>query len=134
MPLHSYKIGDLARDTGTKPVTIRYYEKIGLLASPARTDANYRAYDRAALARLRFIRRCRALGFSLDQVRDLLSLSTDTRRSCEDVDQMTLAHLNEVERKIHDLKALADELRRLSTVCEGGVIGDCRIIEAISPQ
>ena len=75
MPHDDLKIGDLARATGTKVVTIRYYEKIGLLAAPDRSAGNYRSYDAAALARLRFIRRSRDLGFSLDRIRELLELS-----------------------------------------------------------
>ena len=86
MQHNDLKIGDLARATGTKVVTIRYYEKIGLLAAPDRTAGNYRSYDAAALERLRFIRRCRDLGFSLDQIRELLDLSSDVARSCADVD------------------------------------------------
>ena len=71
------KIGDLARAAGTRVVTIRYYEKVGLLPVPDRTEGNYRTYGAPALDRLRFIRRCRDLGFSLEQVRGLLALASD---------------------------------------------------------
>lgn len=129
------KIGDLARATATKVVTIRYYEKIGLLPLPGRSSGNYRAYDRAALERLRFIRRCRDLGFSLDQIRELLDLSSDIERPCADVDEITATHLTEVERKIADLQALAQELRRISAMCNGGgTISNCRILGAIAPD
>lgn len=128
------KIGVLARETQTKVVTIRYYEKVGLLPRPPRSDANYRRYDEEALERLRFIRRCRTLGFTLEQVRDLLALKSEAGRPCVAVDRMTAAHLAEVERKIADLTALAAELRRLAASCRGeGTIQDCRIVEAISP-
>ena len=127
------KIGDLARATGTKVVTIRYYEKIGLLAAPDRSGGNYRSYDAAALDRLRFIRRCRNLGFSLDQVRELLDLSSDMARPCAEVDTITATHLADVERKIADLNALARELRRISKTCNGGgTISNCRILDAIA--
>lgn len=129
------KIGDLARDTQTKVVTIRYYEKVGLLPAPERSAGNYRSYDTAALQRLRFIRRCRDLGFTLDQVRELLELSTDVERPCDDVDEIAAAHLAEVERKIADLLALAQELRQISARCSGGgTISNCRILDAISPD
>ena len=127
-------IGDLAKATGTKVVTIRYYEQIGLLPVPSRTEGNYRAYRDEHMRRLRFIRRCRDLGFTLDQVRDLLRLSSQQNQDCADVDRITAQHLTEIEQKIADLTRLADELRRLSNCCQGqGVIADCRIIEALSP-
>ncbi|MBK0328079.1 helix-turn-helix domain-containing protein [Rhodobacteraceae bacterium F11138] len=128
------KIGDLARAAETKVVTIRYYEKIGLLPVPGRSAANYRTYDAAALERLRFIRRCRGLGFTLDQIRELLELSSDVARPCAEVDEITANHLADVERKIEDLQALARELRRISASCNGGgTISNCRILDAIAP-
>src|SRR5262249_43097439 len=75
-------IGTLASQTGVKVVTIRYYEQIGLMPSAARTDGNYRTYTAAHRRRLRFIRRCRDLGFTLDQIRDLLRLSSERTRAC----------------------------------------------------
>ncbi len=126
-------IGDLARATDTKVVTIRYYEKIGLLPAPPRTAANYRAFDGRHRDRLHFIRRCRDLGFTLDQVRELLSLSAQTDDECAAVDRIAVEHLAAIERKIGDLQRLAGELRRISRCCQGGRIGDCRIIEALSP-
>lgn len=125
-------IGDLAKATGTRVVTIRYYEKIGLLPEPPRTSGNYRAYEASHRARLHFIRRCRDLGFTLEQVRELLDLSKKTDRDCAAVDALALDHLSEIKRKIADLKRLEKELRRISDCCQGGTIGDCRIIEALS--
>lgn len=128
------KIGDLARATGTKVVTIRYYEKIGLLEPPARSPGGYRSYGAADLSRLRFIRRCRDLGFPLDQIRALLALSSQEARPCAEVDALTATHLREVEAKIADLQALARELRRIANSCSGGgTISDCRILEAMAP-
>ena len=95
-------IGELGKLTGTKVETIRYYERIGLLAAPKRTTGNYRAYGPAHLSRLSFIRRSRDLGFSLDQVRALLDLSDDRDRPCEAVDVIAKAHLAEIDRKIAD--------------------------------
>jgi len=128
-------IGDLAKATGTKVVTIRYYEQIGLLPVPSRTEGNYRTFTREHERRLRFIRRCRDLGFTLDQIRDLLRLSSEENQECAEVDRITAAHLAEIEKKVADLKRLAGELRRLSKSCRGdGLIADCRIIEVLSPD
>lgn len=133
MLANRFKIGDLARTTGTKVETIRYYERIGLLPSPARTDGNYRAYASHHLDRLRFIRRGRDLGFSLEEVRTLLRLADDRDRSCVEVDRIARAHLIEVERKLADLIALGAELRQLIEQCRRGTVADCRIIEAMAP-
>ena len=128
-------IGDLAKATGTKIVTVRYYEQIGLLPVPSRTAGNYRTYSNEHMRRLRFIRRCRDLGFTLDQIRDLLRLSSRKDEECAEVDRITAQHLIEIEQKIADLKRLAKELRRLNNCCQGkGIIADCRIIEALSPS
>ena len=128
-------IGDLAKRTGTKVVTVRYYEQIGLLPVPSRTAVNYRTYSNEHMRRLRFIRRCRDLGFTLDQIRDLLRLSSRKDEECAEVDRITARHLIEVERKIADLRRLARELRRLKNCCQGkGIIADCRIIDALSPS
>jgi Cu(I)-responsive transcriptional regulator len=126
-------IGDLAKATGTKVVTIRYYEQAGLLPAPRRTGSNYRTYEADHLHRLRFVRRCRDLGFSVDQVRELLALTENGERDCGAVDQIALEHLATVEQKIADLARLANELRRISSQCQGGTVAECRIIEALSP-
>ena len=127
-------IGDLAKTTGVKVVTIRYYEQAGLLPIPPRTEGNYRTYRAEHLRRLQFIRRLRDLGFTLEQVRELLRLASNKNQACREVDRITRQHLVTVEEKIRDLQTLASELRRLSKCCEGGgQIADCRIIEALSP-
>src|SRR5258708_7404290 len=102
-------IGDLAKATCTKVVTIRYYEGIGLLPAPARTRGNYRSYSPEQLGRLSFIRRARNLGFSLPEVRALISLSDQQLRSCAAVDVIARKHLKEVDRKIAALAALRRE-------------------------
>lgn len=127
-------IGALARATGTKVETVRWYERVGLLPSPARTPGNYRSYGQAHLDRLSFIRRARDLGFTLDQVRDLLRLADQRDRSCGEVDTIARAHLEEVERKIVDLEALRRELADIIGQCGHGTVADCRIIEALSPS
>ncbi|MGE4302634.1 MAG: helix-turn-helix domain-containing protein [Novosphingobium sp.] len=129
----AFTIGELGKATSTNVETIRYYERIGLLAKPERTSGNYRSYGKAELGRLSFIRRARDLGFPLDRVRALLSLSDDRTRNCAMVDALARDHLAEVERKIADLTALRSELSALLDTCDGGTVGDCRIIEALAP-
>ena len=125
------KIGELSRATGTNIETIRYYERIGLLTAPARTEANYRSYGDAHRARLRFVRHSRELGFTIDEIRSLLDLSDHPERDCADADRIASAHLEQVEAKIDQLSALRDELTRIVGRCRGGLAGDCRVIEAL---
>lgn len=127
----SFTIGDIGKATGTKVETVRYYERIGLLPKPPRSEGNYRTYGQREVERLSFIRRARALGFSLDQVRALLALSDDGERDCATVDQLASAHLREVEAKIADLKVLRRELTAMLKSCSGGSVAQCRIIEAL---
>jgi Cu(I)-responsive transcriptional regulator len=133
MVLEILTIGDLAKATDTKVETIRYYERIRLLAAPARTGGNYRAYSSEDLNRLSFVRRARDLGFSIEQVRTLLDLSDQKERSCEAVDAIAREHLAEVERKIADLTSLRRELKGLIGQCRQGTIAECRIVEALAP-
>jgi Cu(I)-responsive transcriptional regulator len=128
------KIGELASATATKVETVRYYEKIGLLPPPARTSANYRAYGSEHLARLSFIRRARDLGFTLEAVRELLTLSDDKSQSCEAVDSIARVHLTEINQKVRDLKSLRSELNRVVGSCSHGTVADCKIIETLGPR
>jgi DNA-binding transcriptional MerR regulator len=127
-------IGELGKAAGVKVVTIRYYEQIKLMPVPSRTEGNYRAYQPEHLHRLQFIRRCRDLGFTLDQIRDLLGLSTQGKQDCSGIDLITTKHLKDIERKVSDLRRLAADLRRINRRCTGnGLIANCRILEALSP-
>lgn len=125
------RIGELAKATGTKAETIRYYEREGILPPADRTDSNYRDYSQDHLAALTFVRRARALGFSMAQVRELLALSDHDEKPCENVDNLVKDQLLEVERKISDLSALREELMQLSRSCQSDRIGDCRIVESL---
>lgn len=125
-------IGDLSRLTGVKVATIRYYETVGLLASPARTEGKQRRYRAADVARLNFIRHARELGFEVNDIRELLALSNQPDRSCKEVDVIARRHLSEVNRRIDQLAALRDELRRMVSECGHGRVGECRVIEALS--
>src|ERR1700761_4457355 len=127
-------IGQLGRATETKIETIRYYEKIGLLPAPERTTGNYRSYSPGHLQRLGFVRRSRELGFSIDEVRELLKLSAHGEHPCAEVDELTARHLRTTERKIEALKRLRRELRDTLASCKGGRIADCRVIGALSPR
>jgi Cu(I)-responsive transcriptional regulator len=133
MASEDFSIGHLAKATDTKVETIRYYERIGLLPTPARTPGNYRVYSGTHFRRLSFIRRARHLGFSIEQVRDLLALSDQRDRPCEAVDVIARGHLAEVDRKIADLQALRRELDGIISQCGRDTVANCRIIEALSP-
>jgi DNA-binding transcriptional MerR regulator len=125
-------IGQLARRSGVKVPTIRYYEQEGLLSTPARTEGGQRRYDEAALARLRFVRHARELGFELQAIRELLTLSTQPDRPCAEVDWIARRQMVEVERRIGQLVALRAELKRMLDECGQGRVCDCRVIEALA--
>lgn len=126
------RIGELARITGVKSETIRFYEREGILVAPPRTRANYRDYGPVEEARLNFVRRARDLGFSMADIRELLDLSDDDSRSCRAVDTLARLHLGKVERKIAILQALRDEMTRMIASCEQGAVSECRIIDALA--
>lgn len=125
-------IGELARTTQTKAVTIRYYEQLGLLPPSKRTAAGYRIYGETERDRLLFVRRSRGLGFSLDDIRELLGFADHREASCASVDAKVAQQLDQVRGRIRDLQALEAELQRLLGCCQGGVIEECRIIESLN--
>lgn len=127
-----FTVGQLARLTATKTVTIRYYEQLGLLPSVARTASGYRQYSEAERNRLLFIRRSRALGFSLDDIRQLLEFADHRQASCAAVDAKVVEQLELVRSRIRDLQGLEQELQRLLSCCRGGAIEQCRIVESLS--
>ncbi|MBL6935527.1 MAG: helix-turn-helix domain-containing protein [Alphaproteobacteria bacterium] len=130
----SFTIGRLAKASGCKVQTIRYYEGIGLMPQPARSPGNQRLYGPAHVNRLSFIRHCRELGFPLGEIRELLSLADDPDRPCEAVDGIARTHIEGMEKRISALSALKDELERIVRQCAGGKISQCRILEALSDQ
>jgi len=125
-------IGELARRTGVKVPTIRFYEQIGLLPQPPRTEGNQRRYGKAEVDRLNFIRHSRELGFEVDDIRGLLEMSSQPQASCHQADSIALNHLAEIDRRIASLKALRGELSRMVEECTHGRICDCRIIEVLA--
>lgn len=124
-------IGKLGASAGVKVPTIRYYEQIGLLPEADRSAGNQRLYSRKALDRLAFIRHSRDLGFSLEAIRDLLSLSDKPDQPCAAADAIVIAQLAEVESRLARLTALKAELERMVVQCAGGRIADCRVIEVL---
>ena len=124
-------IGKLSEATGVKVPTIRYYEEIGILPEADRSAGNQRLYGRMALNRLTFIRHARELGFPLDAIRDLLSLSDRPDQSCAAADAIAKAQLAAVEGRTARLHALKAELERMVVQCAGGSIRDCRVIEVL---
>ncbi|WP_403212208.1 MerR family transcriptional regulator [Pseudomonas psychrophila] len=127
-----YTVGALSKATDTKAVTIRYYEQVGLLLPAGRSVSGYRFYTDEERDRLLFIRRSRALGFSLDDIRELLSFANKRDASCARVDAKVEGQLDQVRMRIQDLLGLEAELERLIACCKGGVIEQCRIIESMS--
>ncbi|RJT28171.1 MerR family transcriptional regulator [Mesorhizobium waimense] len=125
-------IGELSRRTAVKVPTIRFYEQIGLLPKPPRTEGNQRRYGKAEVDRLNFIRHARELGFEVDDIRDLLAMSAEPQASCHTADSIARNHLVEIERRIASLTALKGELTRMIDECGHGHICDCRIIEALA--
>ena len=128
-------IGELAARTGLTAEAIRYYEREGVIPAAVRRGAGqYRRYADADVERLRFIRRARELGFSLDEVRELLSLAEgNPERSCTDVNRIAMAHLEQVDAKLAQLGRLRAELDRVIAECHGVVaVAECRILGALS--
>ncbi len=123
-------IGVASKATGIKVPTIRYYEQIGLLPAPPRTDTNRRLYDDGDMRRLRFIRHARELGFEIEPIRELLALAGEPDRPCADADRIARTHLADIDHKIARLSALRTEVARM-TECEHGSVADCRVIEVL---
>jgi len=130
--MSDFSIGDLSVETGVKVPTIRYYEQIGLIASPPRTEGNQRRYDRPALDRLRFIAHARDMGFSMDSLKSMLRLSGHKDAPCADVDALVEEHLAEVDVRIAQLTRLRTELAGMLTCGHHGTVADCRVVEVLS--
>ena len=125
------QIGQAAAATGVSTKMIRHYEVIGLVPSAGREPSNYRAYDQEDLHRLRFIRRARDLGFSINRIRDLLKLWSDRNRCSSEVKKIALAHVAELDAKIVHMREMAAMLHELADACEGDNRPDCPIIRTL---
>jgi MerR family mercuric resistance operon transcriptional regulator len=128
-------IGKVARETGVGIETLRFYEREGLIAEPARRPSGYRDYAPAVIQRVGFIRRAKELGFSLREIAELLSLRVDGERTCADVYALARAKIADIERRIDELKRMKKALASLASACTGdGPSGDCPILEALDRE
>jgi Zn(II)-responsive transcriptional regulator len=131
--MSNFSIGQLASRAGVAIDTVRYYERNRLLAPASRLASGYRRYGQAELKRLRFIRRAKALGFSLEDIRTLLSLSD--RRSVDQIKRVAQGKLADIERRIAELESIADGLRTLVAACPGhGRAEACPILNALQEE
>lgn len=124
-------IGQAAKASGVSAKMIRYYEQIGLIPPAERTDSGYRAYGQADVHRLHFIRRARDLGFSVAEIADLLGLWNDRSRRSADVKRLAQEHIVELERRMADMRQMADTLNTLIRSCAGDHRPDCPILEEL---
>ena len=126
------RIGDLAAATGTAAETIRYYERDGLIPKARRADNNYRVYGAAHAERLAFIRHCRNLDMTLDEIRSLLRLREQPGRDCGEVDALLDEHIGHVKQRIRELRALEKDLKLLRARCASPhAIDDCGILSGL---
>jgi MerR family transcriptional regulator, mercuric resistance operon regulatory protein len=126
------KRGALAKAVGCNLETVRYYEKISLMLPPGRTSSGHRLYTQEGQARLRFILRCRELGFSIEEIRSLLGLVDTGDYSCAEINKLAVIHLVSIRQKITDLRRLERTLKTISDECTKGDTPDCPIITALS--
>lgn len=127
-------IGEAASTSGISAKMIRHYESIQLIKPSVRTDAGYRTYNENDLHTLRFIKRARTLGFSLDQIRDLLSLWNDSHRASADVKAIALAHVAELDKRVAELSEMRDTLQHLAQSCSGDARADCPILQGLAQE
>jgi DNA-binding transcriptional MerR regulator len=132
MTTENVPIGEAARQSGVKAPTIRFYEQIGLLPAPPRSEGNRRQYNGNDLRRLTFIRHARELGFEIDAIRTLLSLQDQPGQPCAAADEIARARLVEVQQRIASLTALKAELKRMIASCAHGTVDQCRVIEILA--
>lgn len=126
-------IGEVARQTGLKIPTIRFYEDERLLKPPPRAANGRRVYSEADVRRLAFIRHARSLGFEMDDIRSLLLLTDRPNQSCAAADEIARRHLSDIDERLAQLMQLKAELSRISRACSGGrSMGECRVIEALA--
>jgi len=131
-PVERFGIGELSCRTGVNTETVRYYERIGLVPAPPRTEGGHRVYDERHRKRLAFVRRSRELGFSLEEIRLLLELVDGGDYTCAEVKATTLAHADHIRRKIADLRRMERVLKDMAAQCDGGNVPACPIVDALS--
>lgn len=127
------KIGELAKATHTQVETIRYYEREGLLTEPSRTDTNYRIYGKSHVERLVFVRHCRSLDMTLDEIRKLLHFKDNPQENCDGVNMFLDEHINHVEERVKELRKLEKQLKDLRSLCHSTQhTGRCEILKELS--
>ena len=126
-----YAIGAMSRETGVNIETIRYYERIGIMPKPDRTEGGNRQYNYDQLKRLFFIKRCRELGFSIEEIKALLRMTDRQDFTCGEVHTMTIGHLSNVKKKINDLRRLEKVLKSMADECSRGDVPDCPVIDTL---
>jgi Cd(II)/Pb(II)-responsive transcriptional regulator len=133
---NTLKIGELAKQTGCLVETIRYYERESLLLEPARSEGNYRLYTDVHIERLQFIRHCRSLDMTLEEIRNLLKFRDAPDENCGEVNALLDEHIEHVSSRIKELRFLQKDLRRLRSLCERTQAAkDCRILQSLAgPQ
>lgn len=124
-------IGELSRRTGVNVETIRYFEKVGTISAPPRTEGGHRVYDEDHVRALGFIRRARELGFTPEEVRAILNLGGPGKACCSEVREIAAHHLKEVRAKIADLTEIEGLLASTIDQCSGGTNADCAVIDMI---
>ncbi|MEO1018357.1 MAG: helix-turn-helix domain-containing protein [Pseudomonadota bacterium] len=127
-----FSIGVLAKRTGVKVPTIRYYEQVGLLAAPERSRGNQRRYSTDEAERLGFIKHARDLGFSIEAIGELIELNGHPNHPCTDADRIAREQLASVRGRIERLRRLEVELERISGSCDGEFAGECYVLQALS--
>ena len=125
-------IGDLSRKTGVKIPTIRYYEQMKLIEAAERTSGNQRRYSKAGQNRLSFIKHARDLGLKIEDIRELLALSSHPEKPCTQANQIAANHLSAVRARIAKLQALEAELARIAEGCDADCIENCYVIESLA--
>jgi MerR family transcriptional regulator, copper efflux regulator len=130
--MEGLKVGEVAGRAGVNLQTVRYYERRGLLPRPPRTASNYRAYPRDAVRRVRFIKRAQELGFTLEEIKELLSLRATHRARCGDVRARAESKVKDIDGRIRTLEAMRAALNRLIEECSSeGSVTECPILEAL---
>ena len=126
------KIGEVAKQAGVNLQTIHYYERRGLLSKPPRTESNYRAYPEDAVLRVRFVKRAQELGFSLKDIKELLSLRAAPRAKCAEVLKRAMGKVQDIDEKIATLRRMRTALSKLMDECQGALpISKCPILESL---
>src|SRR3990172_13188966 len=134
--MEHYKVGEIAEKIGVNVETLRYYEKIKIMPKPKRKESSYRFYDELDLRRLLFIKRAKELGFTLNEIKELLNLKIESTATCGDIKHLAEHKLNDIKERIRDLNNIKNVLTKLirQCVCEEVSTDECPILEVIEQK